>query len=73
VGFVFPLLWLVAVGMVLDRRVRLNGIVDTKVYWTQVQWLKLNYKYGLWSGIGFIAEVLLVTVIVMVVKAYARK
>ena len=52
------------------RRIGLNGIIDPRMYWTRVQWLKLNTKYGLWSAVAFVVLLLLTAVIVMVVKAY---
>jgi len=55
---------------VIYRRIGLNGIIDPRMYWTRVQWLKLNTKYGLWSAVAFVVLLLLTAVIVMVVKAY---
>jgi hypothetical protein len=52
------------------RRIQLNSIIDAKVYWTRVQWLKLNAKYGASCAMAFVVVLLLIVIVVMVIKTY---
>ena len=54
----------------LHRRVQLNATIDPKMYWTRVQWLKLNTKYGASCSMAILIVLLLIIIIVMVVKTY---
>lgn len=53
------------------RRIQLNSIIDPKVYWTRMQWLKLNAKYGASCAMAFVVILLLIVIIVMVIKTYS--
>jgi len=72
-GLIFPPLWAVGGGILLLRRIGLSSIIDPKVYWTRVQWLKLNTKAGVSSGLAFIVLLLIVIVVVMVLKNYITR
>jgi hypothetical protein len=56
--------------MYVSRRIRLNSVIEPKEYWTQVQWLKLNSKWGASCTMAFLVLLLLVIITVIVVRTY---